>query len=123
MIIPVSCVAIWTTWPALNTLVATLSSDRQAIEPEDWLADPPLLKQRRYLQQHLLSRNVYIPMSDIMVGVPPISTGLTPAETSLFMQKVCGPSTLYAWIPLRFRFPLLGELIWEWCWKPPVTKT
>lgn len=122
VIIPLACATIWTTWPTLQAASATLRASPVEIAEADWQTDVPLLAQRRFLQQTLLEHGLYIPLSDIVPGVPEVKSGIEASELSLFMQKTCGPSTLYVWIPLRFRLPLLGEHVWEWCWKPPVTK-
>ena len=39
-------------------------------------------------------------------------------DLGMLMQKACGRGRLYVWIPLKWRIPVLGEKVLEWCWKP-----
>ena len=121
-VVPIAAAVIWSTQPALKAYVATVRMPSVAIDDGGWDAASPLLNARRSVQRSLLQHDLYVPMEDILTGIPPKETGIAPSDASLFMQKACGPSTIYVWIPLKFRLPLYGDYVKEWCWKPPVTK-
>lgn len=71
---------------------------------------------RRLIQKHYLKFDVYLPLEDIVTlkGSP------IPERYQRFMEKACGNAQVYIIIPLRLDLPVIGEQVYEWCWKPKV---
>lgn len=69
------------------------------------------LQKKRLVQQHFLKYGIYIPLDDIIVNVN--DRVVEPYRTLL--SKSCGHAELYVWVPLKFRLPILGDKIVEWC--------
>jgi hypothetical protein len=36
---------------------------------------------------------------------------------NFLMQKACGEGRIYIWIPIKFTWPIVGERVFDWCWK------
>lgn len=100
-------------WSSVYAVKATAASVsflyRQKSGKGISLQQDPLVIQRS-TQKHYLSYDIYIPFEDIY----PVS-GRNSNEITLAMQKACGKGRLYIWIPLKFRLPLIGHRILEWC--------
>lgn len=69
------------------------------------------LQQKRLVQQHFLKYGIYIPIDDITVK----DVGIEADSYQLMLQQSCGSGKLFVWVPLKFRLPLIGEKILEWC--------
>lgn len=66
---------------------------------------------QRKVQKHYLDYGIYIPLDDIILNQDENS-----AITQLsLLEQVCGEGTLYIWVPIRIRIPVLGEKVLEWC--------
>lgn len=113
--LPSVAAALWSCWPSLQALAATRRFELASVREQDWGDAQKGLEIRRQLQHHFLSHNVYIPLEDIVITQPAEGE---PSELALLMQKACGRGRLYVWIPLKFRVPITGEKVFEWCWKP-----
>lgn len=108
--VPVLACIVWSCFPALKAVVAAgiLDFRKEAVLGD---GDSPLEHKRR-LQKHFLSHDVYIPLSDITLANGESSLD----QQRLFsMRKICGQGKIFVWIPLKFRFPILGEKVVEWC--------
>ncbi len=114
LIAPTIGAATWSSLPALTAAWAMLSFKAPEMSKEDWLDPARTLELRREIQKHFLGHTVYIPLEDIIA--PP--AGDNHDDLALLMQKACGRGRLYIWIPLRFKVPLTGEKVIEWCWRP-----
>lgn len=112
---PTLAAATWSALPALQAAYAVASHRPEAMTKEDWLDPARVLELRRQIQKHFLQSSVYIPLEDI---VAPSANAEGPGDALLLMQKACGRGRLYVWIPLKFKVPLTGEKVIEWCWKP-----
>ena len=72
----------------------------------------PLSTQRK-IQKHFLSYGVYIPIDDIVVNM-----GLNKLDNyNQLHESTCGTAKIYIWLPIKIRFPIIGEKVWEWCLK------
>ncbi len=107
--------AAWSSYPALLAGWAVVSHEPPTMTKDDWLDPAHVLELRRQIQKHFLANRVYIPLDDIVAPAP---TEAEPGDALLLMQKACGRGRLYVWIPLKFKVPLTGEKVIEWCWKP-----
>lgn len=66
---------------------------------------------KRSVQSYYLGYGIYIPISDIIVaGDSSIHDGLHKQ-----LGKLCGEGRVYIWTPLRFKIPIFGERLIEWC--------
>jgi hypothetical protein len=115
LVAPSLAAASWTTWPAATAGVALLTYAPPALQEPEWDDVEKVLALRRETQRHFLRHGVYIPLEDI---VAPMPHDLAAGPLALVMQKACGHGKLYIWIPFKFRLPVAGERVIEWCWKP-----
>ncbi len=69
------------------------------------------LNQKRLIQKHFLRYGIYIPIDDVIFT----QKGLHESQHLKFLQSSCGQASLYIWVPLKFRLPLIGEKVSEWC--------
>lgn len=115
MILPTVFAIYWTTIPALLAVVAISRFPIPNPQESEWEDKRRVLEVKRRIQKHFLDYSVYLPMEDIIV---PVSLGDERTELSFLMQNTCGRATLYVWIPFKFRLPLIGDKVIDWCWKP-----
>jgi len=111
---------VWTVLPSLKSWVAATIFEQQTISASAWETHTDFHELKRSIQRHFLNYDVYVPLEDMIQGLPPQGSAAKASELSLLMQKACGQATLYVWIPIRFRIPLIGDRVTEWCWKPPI---
>lgn len=122
LLIPMICTGVfvgfatfWTARSAFRTSIAmlTLNINRLLEEEQSGNLSPLSLRQR--IQMHFLSKDVYLPLEDIIF----VQQDVDPNERPIFlMRNACGEGKLYIWIPLIFRLPLYGNSVWEFCWTP-----
>ena len=114
MIFPVAAACLWTCWPALRAIHAASIYDSPSIGKVESLDPFGALQFRRSIQRHFSDHGVYVPIEDIQIVDPQ-----DPREVmfSLARQNQCDRARLHAWIPLRFKWPIFGEKVVEWCWK------
>ncbi len=120
LLAPVVSAAVWSAWPTLQALVATRQYTPPRMTEQDWSDGQKTVEVRRRVQRHFLSHNVYIPLEDIVITA---ASETEPNELALLMQKACGRGRLFVWIPLKFRVPITGEKVFEWCWKPQASSS
>ncbi len=113
--LPTVAAVVWSSFPALLAGWAVVSHQPPTMTKDDWLDPTHVLELRRQIQKHFLANRVYIPLDDI---VAPSPNEAEPGDALLLMQKACGRGRLYVWIPLKFKVPLTGGKVIEWCWKP-----
>ena len=104
----------WTCQAAARAAWAVYSLSPVALTKDDWADPEKVLELRRNLQKHFLAHATYVPLEDIVAVGPRDSD----RETPLLMQKACGHGRLFIWIPFKFKLPITGEKVLEWCWKP-----
>ncbi len=92
------------------------------------LQEPELTDVKRSEQIFFQGYGLYIPLDDIMFVDQLPSSGKRFSEV---LRRSCSnvnqsnrrsiwSGGLAIWLPLKFKLPLLGERIVEWCWKPPM---
>ncbi len=69
------------------------------------------LDTKRKVQKHYLDYGIYIPIDDIIMNQ---DENNETTHLSL-LEQACGKGIMYIWVPLRFRIPVLGEKVLEWC--------
>ena len=109
----------WSIKPALDTISATIFLEIPKQNKQEWNTEVAAEKIRQIVQMHFLDYKVYIPMEDIFVNNEIDDTSQT--RIALLMNKSCGRASLFIWLPIRFRLPLIGDRLVEYCWKPTVT--
>jgi hypothetical protein len=78
---------------------------------------------KREEQKYFLQYGIYIPLEDMMFVEELSQRG--ERYTAALNRSCSGLTVGYGfaiWLPLKTRWPLLGERISEWCWKPPIQK-
>jgi hypothetical protein len=117
LICPILAAVIWSAHPSALAAWALIDAPPFVSKFTDD-QDPQTSRHnlRRQIQRHFLRHYIYIPLDDIVTINPdPIPADDT---VSLVMQKACGRGRLFVWIPFKIRLPIIGEKVFEWCWKP-----
>lgn len=109
--------AYWAFEPAGRAIIASYSLDKVFGSADFSDGNAEALGVRRRIQKHYLQYDIYMPLEDIIVPADPAATSDKNRLTFL-MRNVCGSAKIYVWVPIKIRVPGLGNMIWEWCWKP-----
>jgi hypothetical protein len=110
-------------WSTSECLVAFWATARHKAIPKvkAALQEPDLTDFRRSEQKYFLDYGIYIPLPDIMFTA---QLPLGGARYANALKRSCsGVQTgngVAIWLPLKIKLPLVGERVFEWCWKPPV---
>jgi hypothetical protein len=96
---------------AIATFEGSKYSHLEKLEPSDQI------ELRREIQRHLSDHFTYVPLEDIEWHD---EDTLAYSKNSGTMQNQCEGARLHIWVPLRFKFPIIGEKVVEWCWKPRI---
>ena len=116
---PFAAAAAWSCHAAALAAWAAFTLPPPALAAAEWQDPVRLLEVRRQIQKHFLDRSahqIYLPLEDIVALTPhELESG---SEAALLMQKACGHGKLFIWIPFKFKLPVTGEKVLEWCWKP-----
>lgn len=94
--------------PAINALSAAFTLKWR----DSSLSLERPLETRRRIQKRFLRQDVYIPLEDITLVT---ADGVGESDYLFDMRKICGQGRIFVWVPLRFRLPLTGEKVREWC--------
>lgn len=95
--------------PAIFAIIASNSIKSDSLT--DGLNDFHQTFSQRKIQRHYLDYGIYIPIDDIIVN----RGGDTNPSLIKMLERTCGRSPIYIWVPIRFRVPLAGEKVFEWC--------
>lgn len=120
-LLAIAAALTWTTYPAMTAVWAI--ADWFRVRPlagygagVDLGVDPSAtLEAQRLIQKYFLAHQVYLPIEDIAF-LPGDQSTLPPGL--LLMQNACGRGRLLIWIPFKFKLPISGEKVIEWCWNP-----
>ena len=114
---------LWSTRDSLIVFWAT-SRHHQIAKFSVDLVGPARVEFKRAEQKYFLRYGIYLPLEDIMYVEQLPGGGARYGDA---LQRSCSGlqvgSGLAIWLPLRTRWPFLGERVMEWCWKPPVKRT
>lgn len=95
------------TYPAAKAIYAGLQFQEGTIKKYD----DDFLTLQREVQKHFLGYGIYIPIDDII-----LKRAKQHNKTYLsLLKKTCGVGSIYVWVPLKFRIPIIGEKVIEWC--------
>lgn len=106
--------AAWSLLPALTAFKAISSLPELNFKDDDLRDEKKFHELRRTVQKHFLDAGLYIPLEDILAG---IIAPNAQQKTALVMQKACGRGKIHVWIPLKFRLPIIGSKVVDWCWN------
>lgn len=109
---PTFCAITWSLLPSFRAAIGVLTAPAISLGSNEAAEE---LSIRRKLQKHFLKFDVYIPLEDIIVTKKDQKIA---DRTVFLMQKICGTGMIYVWVPLRMRLPIVGETVYDWCWKP-----
>lgn len=107
--------ALWTVAPALRALYSCYNlriSNKEVAAAKDGSN----LELRRKVQKFFLDQQVYIPFEDIF-----LDSDVGESEKKRFdsmISKTCGKGSMFIWVPFKFRLPIIGDRIIEWCFTP-----
>ena len=111
LLAPLAIVSMWTLQPMLLALLSAATYnphiDLSIGEDQDVIVQS--------IQKHFAKYNISIPKEDI------VSKSFAKRyQERLFLQldQQCGHGSVYVWVPLKFRIPLVGSKAIEWCWIP-----
>lgn len=103
----------FSTSQALKALYAAYTLETEPDITANTLNNQEMLTARRKIQKHFTNTGIYVPMEDIVFT----QTKKKDSRLHLLMHKACGPGKIYVWVPLKFKWPIFGERVFEWCWK------
>jgi hypothetical protein len=103
----------WSFYPALKIVWVVRDSKCTQVS-KSIKNDLPELESHliRRVQKHFLKYGFYIPAEDIVINNKNI---ILDRDYVANLKKSCDQGRLYIWIPLRFKIPLFGEKVLEWC--------
>jgi hypothetical protein len=111
---------LWSFSDSIKVLVATSRHPLLGGESVN-LVEPARTEFKRQEQKYFLEYGVYVPLEDIMyVEQLPSSGERYAASIKMTCADLSTKNGLAIWLPLRVKLPLLGERVFEWCWKPQV---
>lgn len=114
LVIPMLICILLTCWQPLRATWGALTLNTKSFEISEEITSQESLRYRRNIQKHFLNLDTYIPMEDIVI---PLASAEVDSRLKKLMRNACGKGTIYVWIPLKFRWPLTGERVVDWCWK------
>ena len=111
---------LWSSSDSIRVFIA--ASRHPDIGKESFnLAEPARTEFKRREQKYFLEYGIYVPLEDIMYVEQLSSSGERYAESlRLTCAELSMKNGIAIWLPLRVKWPLMGERVLEWCWKPPV---
>lgn len=114
---------LWTTHPAFLAATAylTLSPLESASLTAAFDLDHEKFLLGRKVQLHFLKYRIYIPIEDISFTNPSqdISIEIDPGNLSEETTS-CNSRKPLIWVPFRFKVPVIGERVIQWCLKIPL---
>lgn len=115
LIAPTIAALVWAGWPSVMAIAGVMTHEPLKLADDDLVDTSRVFATKRSIQKHLLHFGTYVPIEDIVTASP---RDVASGDLSLLMQKACGRGKVFVWIPLRIRLPIVGERVYEWCWKP-----
>jgi hypothetical protein len=112
---------VWSTHESLVIFWATSRHPKLAKNALD-LSGPAMTDFKREEQKYFLGYGIYVPLEDMMF-VSQIPRGDERYADAL--HRSCSGLSgggFAIWLPLKTRWPLIGERVSEWCWKPQIQK-
>lgn len=110
-------------WSLSDSIKVMIAASRHPHLGKDSLnlVEPARTEFKRHEQKYFLEYGIYVPLEDIMYTEQLPSSGERYAESlRLTCADLSSKNGLAVWLPLRIKLPLMGERVFEWCWKPPV---
>lgn len=120
----------WSTADSMAVLWATSRHPKLSKSIFDHI-DSAILEFKREEQKYFLKYGIYVPLEDMMFVSQIPKSGERYAEALYRSCSALGSSNGNAsgnskgfaiWLPLKTRWPIIGERVSEWCWKPPMQK-
>ncbi len=112
---------LWSASDSIRVLIAAIRHPVLGKESIN-LVEPAMTEFKRQEQKYFLGYGIYVPLEDIMYVEQLPSAGARYAES---LRQTCADlgskNGLAIWLPLKVKWPLLGERVFEWCWKPAVS--
>ena len=118
-LLALAVIVTWSGAPSIMALVATSQLEPIHRNPALDGDDQAILGLRRQIQKHYLNYGVYLPLEDIMLRDQVLKLN---ASLDNALHRYCSDAVLGIWVPLKFRLPIIGERVVEWCWKPVLHK-
>jgi hypothetical protein len=113
-------VFLWSTSDSIRVFVATLRHPALGKESLN-LTEPVRTEFKRNEQKYFLDYGIYVPLEDIMYVEQLPSSGERYAESlKLTCADLSAKNGMAIWLPIKIKWPLFGERVFEWCWKPSV---
>jgi hypothetical protein len=112
-------------WSMQDTIVILWAASRHPKIPKEALVyvEPARTEFKRQEQKYFLGYGIYVPLEDMMY-IEQLSNAK--ARYAEALAKSCSglrsDSGFAIWLPLKSKWPLMGERVMEWCWRPPVQR-
>ncbi len=120
MIVPILGATLWTIQPSFATLLAVRTFQPAPLSTADANDPEALLQYKRDIQRHFAGSSIHVPLEDIAVRQTAYDSL---SRIQALNSKACGgKADLFLWLPLRFRLPVVGEIVFDRCWTFFTTK-
>lgn len=111
---------LWSSSDSIRVVIATMMHPPLGKSSIN-LTEPARTEFKRNEQKFFLEYGIYVPLEDIMYVEQLPSSGARFAESlKLTCADLSSKNGMAIWLPIKFKWPLLGERVFEWCWKPPI---
>lgn len=112
---------LWSFLPSMQALCAYATLAPMTLPQTGDLHSVDPFTTARKIQLHFLKFRIYIPLEDIMVGPNPAQThDLGTSNETKSSSFGCIHDTNIMWIPLKYKVPILGERVLQWCLNIPL---
>ncbi len=114
---------LWSAHPAILASIAYLTLPKIA---NQFGEDPASSDQEKFLlsrklQLHFLKYRIYIPLEDISFSNPNQDHALSKGLSNTPEKSIsCDFTKHLIWVPFRFKVPVIGERVLQWCLKIPL---
>jgi hypothetical protein len=114
---------LWSAHPAILASIAylTLPKVSNRLGEDSTTADQEKFLLSRKLQLHFLKYRIYIPLEDISFSNPSQVNALDKGLSNFPGNSIsCDFTKNLIWVPFRFKVPVIGERVLQWCLKIPL---
>jgi len=112
---------LWSVLPGLGAIAAYMTLPPITSDS----ANNPLLqeslKNARKVQLHFLKYRVYIPLEDIIISTEELTSSSYESQKKPPKKSIlwCNLEKSILWIPIKYKVPIVGERVFQWCLNIP----
>lgn len=113
---------LWSFYPSVQALLGfmTLPPVQIAQNPLRFQTGDQEFSAARKIQLHFLKFRVYIPFEDINIATLEQGENDKPLISADFsLIKQCNSKSYSIWVPFKYKIPVIGERVLQWCLNIP----